>query len=57
MTNINNTLYQVVHNGRIIASGNLRQCWMYLANVYAENTTLAEMSDYGISIEPARKGE
>lgn len=57
MASINNTIYQVVQNGRILASGNLRQCWMYLINAYGESMAIAEIADLGISIEPAGKGE
>lgn len=35
--------------------GNLRQCWVFIRNTYAEDTTASDMATDGICILPAGK--
>lgn len=51
--NIRSTQYQVVENGAVVRRGNLRQCWLYVLNTNAEDTTAAALSFKGVYIEPA----
>ena len=53
---INNTQYQVKHQGRIVATGNMKQCLLYLFNAFPQNTTMREIEQDGICIEPVEKG-
>jgi hypothetical protein len=48
------SVYQVVQAGKIVACGNLPQCWLYLANAYGKDMTVEEMAERETFIEPAK---
>jgi len=57
----NSTSYKVVEyhgtaNEVTLRRGNLRQCWLYLFNTYAENLTATYFTENGILIIPEKKG-
>lgn len=52
----NNTQYQVVENGKVVATGNLRQCWLYLLNTHAADTSANALAERGVYIEPVKGG-
>jgi hypothetical protein len=54
--NTNLTQYQVIENGKEACSGNLRQCWLYVLNTHAAETTAASLSEKGVFIQP-KQGE
>jgi len=47
--------YRVVQGKAVVARGNLRQCWMYLVNVYGKDATLLSMAYSNIYIEPDKE--
>ena len=54
---MSDTLYQVSKGGRAICTGNLKQCVLWLFNVIPLETTIGELRDNVICIEPLQKVE
>ncbi len=54
--NTNLTQYQVIKGGKTVCTGNLRQCWLYVLNTHADDTSAHALSEQGIYIEPVKKG-
>ena len=52
---MNNTLYAVYKQGRVVASGSLNQCWMFLYNTEDANLPALEIAEKGIYIAPFKK--
>ena len=50
---MNNTQYFVYKRGRVVCSGNLKQCLLYLFNTEEPLRTMRELETDGIRIEPA----
>lgn len=48
--------YAVYHNRKIVATGSLSQCWLWLHNALPSHVTLKEVADMGYYIAPYRKG-
>ena len=46
------TQYVVKKQGRVVATGDLKQCLLYLFNTNAPETTMREIEQDGICIEP-----
>lgn len=53
---ISQTQYQVVKQGRIVCTGNLRQCMMWLFNTEDLSRTAMEVTLEDTYIEPVKGG-
>lgn len=51
-----NTIYIVRKNGKIITSGTLQQCVIFVLNVAERDVTVKELESRNIVIEPAPQG-
>ena len=51
------TLYTVTQKGRIVASGSLEQCWLWVFNSFDGKITVSELTKRGVYISPANKKE
>ncbi len=51
-----NTIYVVKKDGKIVASGTLQQCVIFVLNVAERDVTVKELEARNIIIEPAPEG-
>lgn len=51
------TMYAVHKRGRIVASGNLQQCWTYVFNTNDIKKSPETLAEEGVSIQPAKRGK
>jgi hypothetical protein len=46
------TKYAVYKSGRVVASGDLHQCWTYILTVHERTMSAIDLADAGIYIAP-----
>lgn len=51
------TLYTATYKGRVVACGNLQQCWLWVFNSFDKHMTVAELVKCGVYISPKTKKE